>query len=138
MLRKDYLVRQLEEFGKFLGIVFGLKNKNQWAELEELINTSSQKYTSLEITEIEKLQNNDLIDHLVEKKDLKETQLKMLADLLYEKGISYLKRERESESNSALQKALLIYRYIKDNSLETDFSLDMHFKIQAIEQLLEV
>ena len=136
MLRKDYILRQFEEFGKFLGIVFGLKNNNQWHELEELLNASSQKYTSVELLETEKIANEDLISDLTEKKDLTEPQLKMLADLLYEKGISYLKQEKDSESDVVLQKALLIYTYIKDNSLEIDFSLDMHFKMRSIEQLL--
>jgi hypothetical protein len=137
MLRKDLLVRQFEEFGKFLGILYGLKGEYKWLELQELINTSSHKYTSVEIDYVEKLNNGNLIEELTQKKELKESQLKMLADLLYEKGISYTKLLKEEEGRNVFTKAQTIYTYIKNNSLEIDFSLDMHFKMKAIEQLLK-
>ncbi len=136
MLRKDFLVRQFEEFGKFLGIVFGLKNNQKWAELEELINSNSEKFTSLKIAAVEKIANEDLIENLTSTHKLNEAQLQMLADLLYEKGIAYLKQFKEEEANLLLGKALLIYSYVKENALDSDFSLDRHFKMQTIEQLL--
>ncbi len=136
MLRKDLIVRQFEEFGKFLAILFGMKSEYKWLELEELVNESSQKYTSLEINGVEKLNNDSLIQYLTEEKQLKEAQLKMLGDLLYEKGIAYTKLFKEEEGRNAFVKAQLIFTHIKNNSLEIDFSLDMHFKMEAIEQLL--
>ena len=136
MHRKDLIVRQFEEFGKFLAILFGMKSEYRWPELEKLINESSQKYTSLEINHVEKLNNTNLIQHLTEEKQLKETQLKMLGDLLYEKGIAYTKLLQEEAGRNAFVKAQFIFSHIKNNSLEIDFSLDMHFKMEAIEQLL--
>lgn len=136
MFRKDFIVRQFEEFGKFLGIVFGLKKDNKWPELEELINTSAYKYTNIEIAEAEKLENKDLIEVLTGKFSLKEPNLKMLADLFYEKGIGYSKQFKEVEANNVFEKAYIIYEYIQANSLEIDFSLDMHFKLTTLRQLL--
>jgi len=60
----------------------------------------------------------------------------MLGDLLYEKGLAYLKLIREEEARNAIVKAMLIFEHIKINSLEIDFSLDMHFKMETIRQLL--
>ena len=136
MLRKDYILRQYEEFGKFLGIVFSLKTKAQFVELEELINTSAFKFTKIEIETAEQLSNENLVETLTKKHQLEEPNLKMLADLLYEKGIGYSKQFNEKKADSALQKALIIYEYIKENSLESDFSLDGHFKITSLKQLL--
>lgn len=136
MLRKDYIMRQYEQFGIFLGIVFGLKKDNKWPELEELITTSAFKYTKIEIEEAEKLENNDLIEILTQKYSLKEPNLKMLADLLYEKGIGYSELIKEEEARNNFEKALIIYNYIQANSLEIDFSLDMHFKLNSLKQLL--
>ncbi|HWY11270.1 MAG TPA: hypothetical protein VN026_08095 [Bacteroidia bacterium] len=136
MFRKDLLVRQFEEFGKFLAVVFGLKKDNKWPELEGLINTSAFKYTNIEIKEAEKLENVDLIETLTQKHSLKEPNLKMLADLLYEKGIGYSKQFKEEEANNDFEKAFIIYEFIQANSLEIDFSLDMHFKLTALKQLL--
>ena len=136
MFRKDLLVRQFEEFGKFLAVVFGLKKDDKWPELEELINTSAFKYTNIEIEEAEKLEDADLIEILTKKYSLKEPNLKMLADLLYEKGIGYSKQFKEEEANNNFEKAFVIYEYIQANSLEIDFSLDMHFKLTSLKQLL--
>jgi len=128
MLRKDYIMRQFEEFGKFLAIVFGLKHGEKWEELEKKVNEFSQKFTSMEIGAVEGFENDTLLYTLTGKHQLKEAQLKMLADLLYEKGIAYEKQLKETESVNALRKALLIYVYVRDNSLESDFSLDMHLR----------
>lgn len=136
MLRKDYIVRQFEEFGKFLAIVIGLKTDAKFIEMEELINTSALKFTNVEIKIAEGLPNKDLIQLLTENYELKEANLKMLGDLLYEKGIGYSKQFKEDEAENAFQKALLIFEFIKENSLEIDFSLDMHFKINSLKQLL--
>ena len=136
MFRRDYLVRQFEEFGKFIAVVFELKKDSKWPELEELINTSAFKYTNIEISEAEKLENADLIETLTQKYALKEANLKMLADLLYEKGIGFSKQFKDEEANNDFEKAFIIYEFIQENSLETDFSLDMHFKLTSLKQLL--
>lgn len=136
MFRKDYIVRQFEEFGKFLGIVFGLKANSQFTELEELINSSALKFTNVEIETAENLPDENLIETLTGKYHLKEPNLKMLADLLYEKGMAYSKQFKENEADKVLKKALIIFEFVKENSLEIDFSLDMHFKIASLKQLL--
>lgn len=129
-------MRQYEEFGKFLAIVLGFKADSKFIELEEFINTSAFKYTNIEIQIAEKLPNKELIQLLTENYELKEANLKMLGDLLYEKGIGYSKQFKEKEAENAFQKTLIIFEYIKENSLESDFSLDMHFKMNALKQLL--
>ena len=130
-------MRQYEEFGKFLAIVLGFKANQQFAELEELINTSAFKYTNIEIEIAERLPDKDLIQLLTENYELKEANLKMLGDLLYEKGIGYSKLFKEKEAENAFKKALIIFEYIRENSLESDFSLDMHFKINSMKQMLK-
>lgn len=136
MFRKDYMQRRFEEFGKFLALLMGLKNQKQWEQLERQINESASKFTAVEISLVEKINDDHLISELADAKQLKEEQLKMLADLLYEKGIAYMKLLGENEARNAFTKALLLYDYVQSVSLETDFSLDMHFKIKSIRQLL--
>lgn len=138
MLRKDYIQRKFEEFGKFLALLMGFKNNNQWSELEKQINENSQKFTGVEIGAIEMISDPALLLELTEARGLKEEQLKILGDLLYEKGLAYLNQQKEIEAKNAFTKALALYNYISANSLETDFSLDMHYKVKAIQQLLNV
>lgn len=60
----------------------------------------------------------------------------MLADLLYEKGLNYSKLDEEIKSLNAYKKSMLLFRYVNDKSLDSDFSLDMHYKMKTLEQLL--
>jgi hypothetical protein len=137
MLRKDYIQRKFEEFGKFLALLMGFKQNNQWAELERQINENSQKFSGVEIGAIEMISDPVLLIELTQVRDLKEEQLKVLGDLLYEKGLAYTNLQKPFEAKNAFIKAKAIYLHIQTNSLEVDFSLDMHFKLKAIEQLLK-
>ncbi|MGZ3883456.1 MAG: hypothetical protein ACXVPQ_09350 [Bacteroidia bacterium] len=138
MFKRDYIQRQFEEFGKFMAIVFGLKKDGRWDELETLINSSARKFTPVEITEAEKIKDDLLLHELIEVHKLKSDELKMLGDLLYEKGLARTELLHHAEAANALRKALRIYDYIQQQSLESDFSLDMHFKIKSIRQLLGI
>jgi hypothetical protein len=136
MLRKDYIVRQFEEFGKFIALVFGLKKDGKWDEIEKLINESASKFTSVDIEKIEAMSDAELAK-IISPDQFPDEKLKMLGDLLYEKGLSYTALIKPDESENAFRKALLIYEYLKENALQLDFSLDMHFKINSIKQLLD-
>jgi hypothetical protein len=136
MLRKDYIVRQFEEFGKFIALVFSLKKDNKHDEIGKLLDEAALKFTSSQLEDLENVSDEKLLQ-IVSGGTFKDEQLKMLGDLLYEKGLNYTSLIKPDESKNALGKALIIYNYIKSNALETDFSLDMHFKMKAIEQLLK-
>lgn len=136
MLRKDYIVRQAEEFGKFLATLMGLRKAGSWEEFNKLINETAAKFTFLEVEAAENMEDHDFIEALIARHKLKEPNLKMLADMLYEKGMAYTSGSNETEAKNAFGKALQIYSYISENALDTDFSLDMHFKIASLKQLL--
>lgn len=136
MLRKDYIIRLTEEFGKFIGVLFGLKNQNKWDELEKLINESAQKYTGVEIAVVERIPDEVLVDTLIKNHNLSIDNMKMLGDLLYEKGFFYSNGALVKEAQNVFYKALLLFRYVKINALDSDFSLDMHYKMSRLEQVL--
>jgi hypothetical protein len=136
MLRKDYIVRQAEEFGKFLAILMGLRKAGSWEEFNRQMNESAAKFTFLEIEAAENLDDEGFLDTLITEHKLKDPNLKMLADLLYEKGMSYTAGGNVSEAENAFEKALVVYEYLTENALDADFSLDMHFKIASLRQML--
>lgn len=136
MLRKDYIMRMYEEFGKFLGTLFGLRKMGNWVELEEVIKTSAQKYTLVELQFAEDLETKGLPQYLLKNHNLNSENIKMLGDLLYEKGLMYLATDRANEANNAFQKVFVLYTYVQQNALESDFSLDMHNKLSNVKDLL--
>jgi hypothetical protein len=137
MLKRDYLVKQFEDFGKVLGSLLGLKNAGKFEELESLINNSTLKFTQLEIEDVETYNNETLLDTLTQDKKLTDEQLKMLGDLLYEKGEYYLNDpvNKEAKGITCFEKAKLIYAFLNVHST-LNFSLDMHYKLQVLDKLL--
>lgn len=135
MLRRDYLVKQFEEFGKVMGVLFGLKKEGLHSELSDLINESVKKYTAIEIDYVESIADEELIEILTEDKKLNDEKLKMLADLLFEKGNYYaVNATTEVQSVNCYKKTLLLYQFLKFNAT-MNYSLDMHYKLEILEKM---
>lgn len=135
MYKRDYFIKQLEEFGKVLGAILGLKNEGKLSELDELIKATARKYTTTEIEYVEGINNDDLVDTLVTDKKLNDDQLKMLGDLLFEKAEYYLKNNSPlNNANSCYKKSFLIYSFLKTHST-LNYSLDMHYKLEILSKM---
>lgn len=134
--KRDYLVKQFEEFAKVMGVLFGLKRDENFEELKKLINATALKYTQTEITYVEGLPDDELIHIVTQDKKLTDEQLKMLGDLLYEKGDYYSKfnNTNESEALNCFQKAKLIYSFLQQYST-LNYSLDMHYKLEVLNKM---
>ncbi len=135
MLKRDYLIKQFEEFGKVLGVILGLKREGNLSQLNELIRESAQKYAASEIDYVESIPDELLLKTLTEEKKLTDEQLKMLADLLFEKAEYYLRSNLpEGQSKNCYKKANAIYLFLKEHATLT-FSLDMHYKLELLAKM---
>ena len=135
MLKRDYLIKQFEEFGKVIGVLLGLKREGNLSELNDAIKKASQKFTSIEIDYVEGIPDELLLKTLIEEKKLSDDQLKMLADLLFEKAEYYLRNSSpEAQLNNCYKKAYLIYLFLKENATLT-YSLDMHYKLEILTKM---
>ncbi len=138
MHKRDYLVRQFEEFGKVLAMLLGLKKDGNFPEFLKQIEESAKKFTSTEINFAEILDDNQLLDTLIVTKHLNDEQLKMMADLLYEKAEYHLKAQRnqtfETDAMNCYKKAYIIYLFIKERAT-LPYSLDMHYKIEILRKM---
>lgn len=138
MHKRDYLVKQFEEFGKVMSILLGLKRDENYPKLFELINESIKKYTSSEVDYVESLINEQFIDILTIEKKLNDEQLKMLADLLFEKANYYFNSQQNSELKlkgiNCYKKSYVIYLFLKEQTTLT-YSLDMHYKLELLSKM---
>lgn len=135
MLKRDYLVKQFEEFGKVMAVLLGLKKDGFYTELSDAIDEALRKYSSLEINYVESISNENLIETLPQDKKLNDEQLKMLADLMFEKGEYYTSvNSPEEVANNCYKKAHIIYLFLKENAT-LNYSLDMHYKIEVLKKM---
>ena len=133
MHKRDYLIKQFEEFSKVLAVLLGLKKDEDFHGINALINSTALKYTQTEIVYAEELGNETFLDTLIHEKKLTDEQLKMLGDLLYEKGDYYSKvnMDKEQEVSNCFQKANMIYQFILHHAT-LNYSLDMHYKLEVL------
>ena len=135
MLRRDYFMKQVEEFGKVLAQIIGLKRNGHFPDMLEEIQKATQKYTPLEIAHIESLENTSLITDLTEAKKLNDDQMKFLADLLFEKAEYYAHTNADAnDADNCYRKAYLIYLFLKEHAT-LNYSLDMHYKLELLTKM---
>ena len=134
MLRKDFIIRQIEEFGKVLALIIGYKKQNEWTKFEEEIKNAIQKFSSLEMNEIENLNIDFFVSEIVNREGLSLDQKKIIANLMYEKLYFYLFKN-ETENYSQLKaKCLLLYLHLNENFTTNEFDLDVHYKLSMLQK----
>lgn len=134
MHKRDYLVKQFEEFGKVMAVLLGLKKDGNFSDFSTTIDEAAKKYTTTEIEYVESIEDENLVQTLTTDKKLNDEQLKMLADLLYEKAEYHLHQSKELESINCYKKAYSIYLFLKEHATLT-YSLDMHYKIEVLRKM---
>ncbi len=135
MLKKDFIVRQLEEFGKVMAVIFGLKKDKDWENYQKEINNASLKFTSFEIDYLENINLTDFDKEILNHKTLTSEQLHILADLLFEKLNYYIEIEAVEKTVDLKQKCNLLYTIIQNNHTQNEFNLDVHYKLSFLEKL---
>ena len=55
MLKKDLILRQLEEFGKVMAVILSFKKVKDWDNFEKEIREAALKFTTFEIDNVESL-----------------------------------------------------------------------------------
>jgi len=132
MLKKDYILRQFEEFGKVLSLLMGLKKDREWEKFEKEIANAALKFISLEIKVIEQFSEALFEQEVMTNSSLTQEQKLVLATLLYEKMNYYVAMNDRDNYNALKNKCLWLYKNIKANFTENEFNLDVHYKIEFL------
>ena len=135
MLRKDYFVRQLEEFGKVLGTLLFLKREKDWEKFEQEIANAAQRFTAIELNYVEQLPEDDFIKDVIEKNQLNLEQKHILAGILFEQMDFYAKTEQHENYISCAKKCLLLYKFLKANQTQNEFNLETHYRLEFLKGL---
>jgi len=134
MLRKDFIIRQIEEFGKVLALIIGFKKQNEWTKFEEEIKNAIQKFTSLKMNEIENLNVDFFVSEIINREGLSLDQKKIIANLMYEKLYFYLFKNENENYSQLKAKCLLLYLHLNENCTTNEFDLDVHYKLSMLQK----
>ncbi len=86
MIRRDYIMRMVEEFGKFLAAIVGLKREGKLPEALKKIDDVYEGMIDLEPKVLKSVSADELLEFLQTEKQFNNHYLKMIAELLMKKG----------------------------------------------------
>ena len=134
MIQDDYFLKQIDILGRTLGkILANLLNLKSQGEIIEVIEITAQSLKSeldLNLNELLKTSNTNLIKFLQDDKKFNSDHLEKIAEILFELG-SVVNNDIKI---NVLEKSLTIYDYLNHKSLT--YSHDRLMKIEKIRTIL--
>ena len=134
MIRKDYILRMVEEFAKFLAAIVGLKNEGKFDEALTKIDSVYRGMLDLDPVIVKSVDGSELLDLLQNEKDYSNTYLKMIAELLFEEGQIYDSNGDPVSARNVLEKSKILIDYLMEN--DATFSFDWYEKLAVIDKIL--
>jgi len=134
MIRKDYILRMVEEFAKFLAAIVGLKNEGKYHEALKKIDTVYTGLIDIDPIILKSLSPEEMITFLKNEDKYSNQYLKIIAELLFEEGQIYVESGDPVSARNVLVKAKMLINYLSEN--DSTFSFDWYEKISIIDSLL--
>ena len=108
MIRRDYILRMIEEFAQFLARLKGLKEKQRWEEAEGTLDEEFQRLVGAGPQAVAQLSETELLAKVIQGEPTLAVRDKtlMLATLLKEAGDVAAAQERVEESRACYLKGL--------------------------------
>jgi len=135
MIRKDYILRMVEEFAKFLAAIMGLKDEGKYEEALKKIDSVYTGLLNIEPVTVKAISTDEVLDFLKTEKKFTNQYLNMVAELLYEEGMIYAEMGDPVSTRNVLEKSKVLINFLSEN--DQTFSYDWYEKLKNIELILE-
>jgi hypothetical protein len=108
MIRRDYILRQIEQFAAMLAQIVGFVKNEQWTEASTTINQTAQRLTGAEVHELVHLSETELLARLIQNEPDVTVEAKtfMLVTLLKTQGDLLVGQGGVAESRAHYLKGL--------------------------------
>ena len=136
MLRKDFLMRQFEEFGKVMAVILGFKKSQDWELFENEIDKAVKTFTSFELSDLLKKDEASFEALINENTGLKSEQIKILADLLYERSFISGNNGNANEMIELLKKANYLYTLFSNTLTANDYNVEVRYRMELIKRII--
>ena len=124
----------IEEFGKFLSAIVGLKREGNYGDALGKIDNVYEGMLDLDPKILKSVDAKELMDFLQNEKKFNNQYVKMIAELLFEEGLIYLESGDPISARNVLEKAKVLINYLMES--DTTFSFDWYEKLTVIENAL--
>jgi hypothetical protein len=131
-VRKDYLLRLIEEFFNFLSKIMKLKGEKQYDQALALIDETSFSVLHVDINEL--VSNETFFSQITEDKNFSLDQIEILAELLKVKADINQELNAVFTAINLYEKSLFLFDHVQVTS--KDYSLTRANRIQEINYFL--
>lgn len=134
MIRRDYIMRMVEEFARFLTAIMKLRTEGNFESAMKKIDEAYTKMIDVDPSILKSVKPENLIDFLTNEKSFDNSYLKMIAELLYEEGMIYHENGDPINAYNVLGKAKILFNYLSEH--EKTYSFDWYEKLAAIDEII--
>ncbi len=134
MIRRDFVLRMIDEFGKFMSLIVGLKNEGKNDDALKKIDDVYEGMFGLDSKVLKSESADNILNYL--KNDLKfsEQYLQMISDLLFEEGLVYHESGDPLSTHNVLEKSKVMINYLIESG--STFSFDWYEKLRIVDEIL--
>ena len=133
MYQKDFILRIIEDFFRFLSIILKLKGEKDYAQAIEVIRETSEKLLKIDI--IAKSENDEEFKDFVLNTSFQPEQIEILAELLKIDAEIHMELNQVFSAINAFEKALQLYEQCQSRS--KNYSIDRVKKLTEINLQLD-
>lgn len=132
MIRKDYILRLIEEATEALAIALKLKNNGKLDQAKQSLEKAYNDILKIDKQAALFISNHEFIDYLTDGLKMETAKMEMLASFFAEDASL---EENSLTKQSLIEKALLLLEYI--NKRDKIFSFDRINKTAQLQKMLE-
>ncbi|MGD9328485.1 MAG: hypothetical protein PVH48_05910 [Cyclobacteriaceae bacterium] len=134
-VEKDFLMRYLNQLGVVIAKLLGLKENGKFQEANQVIENSLLDF-GLKLPELYlNINQAELLSKLKTKDDLNDGQMKVLAELLFQKGEVERELSNYDVDKQYYSRALILLEYLTDH--EKVYSFERGERIDWIKSYIE-
>jgi len=133
MYQKDFILRMIEDFFRFLSVILKLKGEKDYKQAFEVITETSEKLLKIDIIALSETED-DLGDFVLNAA-YQPKQIEILAELLKIKAEIHLELNQVFSALNAFEKSLQLYDQCQTQS--KNYSIDRVKKITDINLQLD-
>ncbi len=116
MIRKDYILRMIEEIGKMIAIILGLLKKGEIKQAQKLYNDGLQRALNMNEDSMLEMDVNQLRAIFEHEFGESYEGLEVIAGLLVQGGHIHLAADDEDRAEACYLKALALYNLVEIES----------------------
>lgn len=134
MIRKDYILRMIEEIGKMIAVMLGLLNKGEIKQAQKLYAEGLKRSLDLDEDAILNMEVEQLRTIFEDRFGESYEGLEVLAGLLAAGADMHVKNEQYSKAKSSYIKAMQLYELVESES--ATYSVSRQAQMTKLMQLI--